>query len=82
VERWLKAVLRHKPGVIDDAVMEIRSWSVSQLETLEVDEGVLDRLMRDPTLSSFTLQSLPALGSLQPTVKFEAQPPSVRVSVC
>jgi tetratricopeptide (TPR) repeat protein len=53
VERWLKAVLRHAPGVTDDAVVEIRSWSVSQLETLEVDASVLVRLMRDPTLSSF-----------------------------
>jgi hypothetical protein len=68
VERWLKAVLRHEPGVVDDAVAEIRSWSVSQLETLEVDESVLVQLMRDPTLSSFTFRSVPAQGSVQPTV--------------
>jgi tetratricopeptide (TPR) repeat protein len=57
VERWLKAVLHHTPGATDAAVLEISSWSNSELGILRIDQGVIVRLMRDPRLSSFQSSS-------------------------
>jgi tetratricopeptide (TPR) repeat protein len=53
VERWLRAVLHHAPGVTDPSVVEVASTSFADLSTLRTDEGVFIRLMRDPRATVF-----------------------------
>jgi hypothetical protein len=53
IERWLNAVLQHRPGEADAPVLEIAAWSGQDLQTFRIDATVLLRLMRDPRLSSF-----------------------------
>lgn len=55
VERWLKALLLHEPGVEDEWVSEVGGWSNDDLRTLWVDEAVFALLMRDPRRSWFTV---------------------------
>ena len=50
VERWLKAVLNHTPGGVDEAAREVAVWSNADLRTLRVDETVFAQLIRDPGL--------------------------------
>lgn len=50
VERWLKAVLNHTPGGVDEVAREVAYWSNADLRTLRVDETVLAQLIRDPGL--------------------------------
>ena len=78
VEQWLKAVLHHVPGAADAAVLEISSWSNSDLGTLLIDEGVLVRLMRDPRLVSFQ-STTPEIVDCSPCEASEtAQPRKIR----
>jgi len=55
VERWLKAVLHHKPGERDDAAREVNGWSNSELRMLWVDTNVLVKLIRNPKAAIFSL---------------------------
>ena len=58
VEQWLKGVLHHEPGAGDDSVVAVGSWSSGDLRTFWADAAVLAQLMRDPKLSSFSVQLL------------------------
>jgi tetratricopeptide (TPR) repeat protein len=51
VERWLKAIVYHEPGAIDEAVVEIASWSSSDLRTFWFDSTALELLMREPNVN-------------------------------
>jgi len=57
VERWLKAVLHHTPGQLDDAAQEVNGWSNSDLRALWLDTNVVMRLIRNPGATSFSLKA-------------------------
>jgi len=57
VERWLKAVLHHTPGQLDDAAREVNGWSNSDLRALWVDTNVVMKLIRNPVATSFSLRA-------------------------
>lgn len=57
VERWLKAVLHHTPGELDDAAREVKGWSNRDLRALWLDTNVLMRLIRNPGATSFSLRA-------------------------
>ena len=57
VERWLKAVLHHTPGQLDDAAREVNGWSNKDLRALWLDTNVLMRLIRNPGATSFSLRA-------------------------
>jgi tetratricopeptide (TPR) repeat protein len=48
VERWLKALLHHQVGSLDDAAVDVASWSDEDLSTLWTDLRSLTLLMRKP----------------------------------
>ena len=52
VEYWLKAVLHHRPGTVDEPAAEIADWSPDQLATLWIDLRSLTLLMRNPKLQN------------------------------
>jgi len=47
LERWLKAVARHAPGVADPQANEVGGWSQADLQSLRIDVDVLVKLMRN-----------------------------------
>jgi len=47
LERWLKAVARHAPGVTDPQANEVAGWSQPDLQSLWIDVDVLVKLMRN-----------------------------------
>jgi tetratricopeptide (TPR) repeat protein len=57
VERWLKAVLHHTPGQLDDAAREVTGWSNSDLRALWLDTDVVAKLIRNPGATSFSLRA-------------------------
>lgn len=57
LERWLKAVLHHKPGEPDDAAREVNGWSNSELRTLWIDTNVVAKLIRNPIAASFSVRA-------------------------
>ena len=57
VERWLKAVLHHRPGEPDEAATEVSGWSNREMRTLWIDINVLVKLIRNPKATSFTLRA-------------------------
>src|SRR2546425_3665046 len=59
VEQWLKAILHHDPGVLDEAATDIGRWSNADLETLWIDATALVALMRDPKLTRFVVRADP-----------------------
>ncbi len=67
VEQWLKAVLKHEPGVGDDSVVSVGSWPGGDLRAFRVDGAVLAQLTRDPKLSSFRVQLLDQRSSRRVT---------------
>ncbi|PYR19853.1 MAG: hypothetical protein DMF94_14200 [Acidobacteria bacterium] len=56
VERWLKAVTLHEPGVDDDALREVGSWSNRDLQTLWIEVNVVVQLMRNPRKGIFSVR--------------------------
>jgi tetratricopeptide (TPR) repeat protein len=56
VEAWLKAILHHQPGELDDAAQDIARWSVAELQALSVDAVALSQMMRDPRTNFFTVR--------------------------
>jgi tetratricopeptide (TPR) repeat protein len=57
VERWLKAVLHHTPGQLDDAAREVSGWSNRDLRALWLDTNVVMKLIRNPGAMSFSLRA-------------------------
>jgi tetratricopeptide (TPR) repeat protein len=57
VEAWLKAVLAHEPGTLDDAAESVAEWPTSSVRKLWVDVHVLVVLMRNPLSGRFELRS-------------------------
>jgi tetratricopeptide (TPR) repeat protein len=57
VERWLKAVLHHKPGEPDGPATEVNGWSNSEMRRLWIDINVLVKLIRSPKATSFSLRA-------------------------
>jgi tetratricopeptide (TPR) repeat protein len=55
LERWLKAVTRHEPGVADQEASEVGAWSQQDLQSLWIDVDVLVKLMRNPGTLRFTI---------------------------
>ena len=52
LEQWLKAVLHHQPGTTDDSVRAVGAWSIDELNSLAIDQGVLVQLTQNLTLLS------------------------------
>jgi tetratricopeptide (TPR) repeat protein len=65
LQRWLKAVDRHEPGIYDDAVAEVGTWTNTDLRALWVDVNVLAQLMRNLRLSRFIVQAEGQRGSTE-----------------
>ena len=61
LERWLKAVARHAPGVADPQANEVAGWSQPDLQSLWIDVNVLVKLMRNPRDAA--IQHAPRRGS-------------------
>jgi tetratricopeptide (TPR) repeat protein len=57
VQRWLTALLHHKPGEPDDAAKEVSAWSTRDLRQLWIDTNVLAKLIRNPKASSFSFRA-------------------------
>jgi hypothetical protein len=53
--RWLKAVDRHDPGALDDALDDIASWSSGDLRGLWADAKFLALLMRNLKVNRFSV---------------------------
>jgi tetratricopeptide (TPR) repeat protein len=52
LERWLEAVLRHNPGLIDDRIVDIGKLSNVELQFLLVDATAIVRIIRTPSLAA------------------------------
>jgi tetratricopeptide (TPR) repeat protein len=52
LERWLDAVFRHNPGLIDDGIVDIGKWSNVELQILLVDATAVVRIIRTPSLAT------------------------------
>ena len=63
LEQWLKAVLYHQPGTIDNAVRTIGSWSIDELNTLAIDQGVLIQLTQNLTQLTTTTRAFFTLAA-------------------
>ena len=57
LERWLKAVARHRPGKADPESFDVGSWSQSDLQALWIDVDVLVKMMRNPGSLRFTMRT-------------------------
>jgi len=55
LERWLKAVARHAPGVADPQANEVAGWSQPDLQSLWIDVDVLVKLMRNTGMLQFKI---------------------------
>jgi tetratricopeptide (TPR) repeat protein len=56
LERWLKAVARHRPGQADRESIDVGSWSQPDLQALWIDVDVLVKLMRNPGSLRFSIR--------------------------
>jgi tetratricopeptide (TPR) repeat protein len=56
LERWLKAVARHRPGKADPESFDVGSWSQPDLQALWIDVDVLVKMMRNPGSLRFTMR--------------------------
>jgi tetratricopeptide (TPR) repeat protein len=56
LEQWLKAVARHAPGEVDDALLEVASWPNSALKLLWIDANVLTQASRSAGANAFTVR--------------------------
>lgn len=83
VELWLKAVLHHEPGTLDEAAAEIASWSDADLSALWVDLGNLLVLMRNPGVNALAFGTTRP-GSKQSTPIYieRDQPERMRILAC
>jgi tetratricopeptide (TPR) repeat protein len=52
LERWLDAVFQHNPGLIDDRIVDIGTWSNVELQILLVDATAVVRIIRTPSLAT------------------------------
>jgi tetratricopeptide (TPR) repeat protein len=59
LERWLKAVARHTPGVDDEALADVAAWPNANLGELWIDANVLVQMMRGHRSGRF---DVPFLG--------------------
>ena len=55
LDRWLKAVARHAPGVADPQANEVAGWSQPDLQSLWIDVDVLVKLMRNTGMLQFKI---------------------------
>jgi len=66
VQRWLSAVVHHRVGVLDEAALEVSSWSVPQLSVLFTDLRALTFLMRKPSQTfASPYRSVPLFGKAE-----------------
>src|SRR5262252_9109701 len=56
VEAWLKAVLAHEPGTLDDAAEQVAEWPTSSVRKLWIDVNGLVLLMRNPRIGRFDIR--------------------------
>ena len=57
LERWLKAVARHNPGVNDDELADVAAWPNADLRELWIDANVLVQIMRHGAAGRFSVRS-------------------------
>jgi len=53
LEAWVAAVNQHTPGEVDEAALEINTWSSADLRGVWIDVVSLASLVREPTVSLF-----------------------------
>jgi tetratricopeptide (TPR) repeat protein len=53
VEAWLKAVLAHEPGTLDEAAEALAAWPTPAVRTLWIDVRNLIALVRNPGIGRF-----------------------------
>ena len=56
LERWLVTLVRHTPGVRDEALVEVGSWSNSELRSLWIEVNVVVQLIRNPGKRTFLVR--------------------------
>ena len=72
-EQWMKALIRHEPGVADDAVLVVGSWSAAQVRMLWIDASGIIQIIRNP-------RELGVRKELVFTVQAEGQSRAARIS--
>jgi hypothetical protein len=70
VARWLEAVEQHLPGIEDEAVLEVVSWSNDDLRMLWIDVNIVVQLMRSPRGATFRVRAEGA--SAASTIRYTA----------
>ena len=56
LERWMKAVARHVPGMDDDPLADIAGWANRDLKALWIDANVLTQMVRNPRAAAFNVR--------------------------
>src|SRR5262245_18153470 len=56
VEAWLKAVLAHEPGTLDDSAESVAEWTTPAVRKLWVDVSILVAMMRNPRIGRFEIR--------------------------
>jgi tetratricopeptide (TPR) repeat protein len=56
VEHWLKAVMRHEAGTVDDAAWLVGSWDSNAIRMLWIDANVIVQLTRNPKGVAFSVR--------------------------
>jgi tetratricopeptide (TPR) repeat protein len=56
VQQWLKAVMRHEAGTVDDEASLVGSWGNNAVRTLWVDTNILVQLTRNPKGVAFSVR--------------------------
>jgi hypothetical protein len=72
-EQWMKALVLHEPGVADDAVRVVGSWTAAQVRMLWIDASGIIQIMRNP-------RELGLRKELVFTVRAEGQSREARIS--
>ena len=79
VQRWLSAVVHHRVGMLDDAALEVSSWSDPQLSVLFTDLQVLTQMMRKP---DYQAVSYPARSRTWVALYTKPQQQRMKVLAC
>jgi tetratricopeptide (TPR) repeat protein len=56
VEAWLKAVVAHEPGTLDDPAESVAAWTTPTVRKLWVDVRNLVTMMRNPRIGRFDIR--------------------------
>ena len=53
LETWLWAIVNHRPGTVDEAVLRVNPWNQEQLRFIWMEVSTLVAMIREPDISVF-----------------------------